>query len=272
MATTLGAINIFRYRGYVYDADTELYYLQSRYYDPDCGRFLNPDDTSYLGESGTILGWNLYSYCENNAVNCLDITGKVMNKDYSGMGIKCRDDIHENKKVKEEIMINNLKKVKSWAIMRNYRSFANNHCGAVAITNLAVFYQYSYGMNALIDVRRGSRIDATFKKVHDKYGDGPYITIDGKVKWYFNLKSIKIKSAMIWSIDHAKSEIKKNHPVVFLISSGVDRWHWIVCVGYIDYGGGVVYFRVIDGWNDTINRFYRPHYGSSWISGRSFWI
>ena len=75
LATTLGAINIFRYRGYVYDVDTELYYLQSRYYDPDCGRFLNPDDASYLGASGSVLGWNLYSYCENNAVNKTDPIG-----------------------------------------------------------------------------------------------------------------------------------------------------------------------------------------------------
>jgi RHS repeat-associated protein len=76
LASTLGVINIFRYRGYVYDTATKLYYLQSRYYDPDCGRFLNPDDTQYLGASGTVLGWNLYSYCENNAVNSIDPKGR----------------------------------------------------------------------------------------------------------------------------------------------------------------------------------------------------
>ena len=43
LANTLGQINPLRYRGYVYDTETGLYYLQSRYYDPEIGRFLNAD-------------------------------------------------------------------------------------------------------------------------------------------------------------------------------------------------------------------------------------
>ena len=44
MADTLGKLNPFRYRGYVYDAETGLYYLQSRYYNPETGRFINADN------------------------------------------------------------------------------------------------------------------------------------------------------------------------------------------------------------------------------------
>jgi len=44
LATTLGTVNPLRYRGYVYDQETERYYLQSRYYDPEIGRFLNTDN------------------------------------------------------------------------------------------------------------------------------------------------------------------------------------------------------------------------------------
>ena len=72
---TVGKLNPFRYRGYVYDEETGLYYLQSRYYDPFTGRFLNADvytDT----ESGTPLSTNMFAYCENNAINKSDDEGK----------------------------------------------------------------------------------------------------------------------------------------------------------------------------------------------------
>ena len=68
--------NPIRYRSYYYDAETGLYYLQSRYYDPEIGRFISADDTQYLGASGTALGYNLFGYCENNPVNAADPSGE----------------------------------------------------------------------------------------------------------------------------------------------------------------------------------------------------
>ena len=47
---TLADINPIRYRGYYYDTETGLYYLQSRYYDPETGRFINADDV--IGQIG----------------------------------------------------------------------------------------------------------------------------------------------------------------------------------------------------------------------------
>ena len=67
--------NPLTYRGYIYDRETGFYYLQSRYYDPTIGRFLNEDDTAFLGASGTLLGWNLFGYCENNPVSGFDCSG-----------------------------------------------------------------------------------------------------------------------------------------------------------------------------------------------------
>ena len=72
--TTVRELNPIRYRGYVYDTETSLYYLQSRYYDPFTGRFLNADvyaDT----QSGTPLSTNMFSYCENNVVMNMDNKG-----------------------------------------------------------------------------------------------------------------------------------------------------------------------------------------------------
>lgn len=72
---SVGALNAIRYRGYVYDSETGFYYLQSRYYDPETGRFLNADDVNYLGISGDALSYNAFSYCENNPVNDSDPLG-----------------------------------------------------------------------------------------------------------------------------------------------------------------------------------------------------
>ena len=73
MATTIGTINPFRYRGYYYDTETELYYLITRYYDPAVGRFLNAD--AIIGANGGIIGYNLFAYSNNNPVMFLDPTG-----------------------------------------------------------------------------------------------------------------------------------------------------------------------------------------------------
>ena len=64
----IAILNPIRYRGYYYDTETRLYYLQSRYYDATLCRFLNRDNVNYL-EPESIHGLNLYAYCNNNPVN-----------------------------------------------------------------------------------------------------------------------------------------------------------------------------------------------------------
>ncbi|MBO5412034.1 MAG: hypothetical protein J6A38_02990, partial [Clostridia bacterium] len=66
--------NPFRYRGYYYDAETGLYYLHARYYDPTTGRFISPDGIEYL-DPESINGLNLYAYCGNDPVNRIDPNG-----------------------------------------------------------------------------------------------------------------------------------------------------------------------------------------------------
>ena len=66
--------NPFRYRGYYYDTETGFYYLESRYYDPATGRFINPD--SHVNANGDLIGYNMYAYCSNNPVIYVDPTGE----------------------------------------------------------------------------------------------------------------------------------------------------------------------------------------------------
>ncbi|MDE6020433.1 MAG: RHS repeat-associated core domain-containing protein, partial [Ruminococcus sp.] len=69
----IGLMNPFRYRGYYYDSEIGMYYLQSRYYNPQVGRFLNAD--GYISTGQGVLDYNMFAYCGNSPVNRTDSTG-----------------------------------------------------------------------------------------------------------------------------------------------------------------------------------------------------
>lgn len=72
----IGNLNPFRYRSYFYDTETGLYFLKSRYYDPEIARFITIDDIQILSVSKEVInGLNLYCYCNNNPVNDKDESG-----------------------------------------------------------------------------------------------------------------------------------------------------------------------------------------------------
>lgn len=75
LASTLGAMNPLRYRGYVYDAETGLYYLNSRYYNPIWGRFINADE--YLSAGENLLSTNVFAYCYCDPINLKDPNGNI---------------------------------------------------------------------------------------------------------------------------------------------------------------------------------------------------
>ena len=76
LASTLGTIQPFRYRGYALDEETELYYNQSRFYNPSIARFITADTTGVLTASlKSLTEKNLFAYCDNNPVMRKDIDG-----------------------------------------------------------------------------------------------------------------------------------------------------------------------------------------------------
>ena len=72
----LADVNPLRYRGYYYDTETGFYYLQSRYYDPELGRFINADSYASTDATG-LLSANMFAYCENDPVNKSDPSGEL---------------------------------------------------------------------------------------------------------------------------------------------------------------------------------------------------
>ncbi len=85
---SLSTLNPFLYRSYLYDSETGLYYLQSRYYDPEIGRFINADEMKFIE---SINNCNLFTYCENNCVNMSDRYGQTPNYIYDQDDISIKD-------------------------------------------------------------------------------------------------------------------------------------------------------------------------------------
>ena len=77
LADTLGVRNPFRYRAYVYDEESELYYLCSRFYNAAIERFMNAD-VVLTGVGCALFGNNIYTYCFNIPIKALDSTGRAL--------------------------------------------------------------------------------------------------------------------------------------------------------------------------------------------------
>ena len=105
----IGSKNAIRYRGYYYDTESNLYYLNARYYDPQIKRFLNPD--GILGANGDIIGYNMYAYCSNAPVLFNDFSGlrkMLYDKDLGGSSARVNDNYINRardgiKKIKEGV-------------------------------------------------------------------------------------------------------------------------------------------------------------------------
>ena len=89
-ANTTAVNNNLTYRGYYYDSDLRMYYLQSRYYDPVIGRFINAD--GYISTGQGLTGYNMFAYCGNNPVMNVDYSGDrytmvAFDEDTGGLGV-----------------------------------------------------------------------------------------------------------------------------------------------------------------------------------------
>lgn len=113
-AMIVASMNSIMYRGYFYDFETGLYYLQSRYYDPETGRFINADDTAYIGYDSSPLTTNIFAYCANNPVSKVDYGG------YSGKYIFEESiSLFEPKREKDDYVFINRKKTPYYKALKN---------------------------------------------------------------------------------------------------------------------------------------------------------
>jgi len=260
----ISEVNPYRYRGYYYDSEIGLYYVSSRYYNPEIGRWINEDNPTMIFETEI----NFYTFCCNIPITHIDLTG-MKSKD-KNMGIvnssKLPLSSYTSKTIDNATSVN-------WQVTSNFKNIAKNHCAAVAVTNLAMYFYKCGYYNLMVDTRRkGRSAYETFVEVHKIVGNGPVVTVAEKAKKYFKSRGYSLKSSSVFSIGAVKKAIDKNRPVVTLIANGLFSWHQIICIGYRMYTGGAFYMRVIDGWNNSTNKYYRVYQGSLWMSSTQYWM
>ena len=122
---SVATVNPYRYRGYYYDIETELYYLQSRYYNAEVSRFVNGDDAEYIEQTNILLDFNIFVYCGNNIVNYIDDSGnarRIIIKYAKASFFSIGDFYNETKRVKENFERNSIFTVDIKKVT-NYNSF-----------------------------------------------------------------------------------------------------------------------------------------------------
>ncbi|WP_024854187.1 hypothetical protein [Mediterraneibacter gnavus] len=153
-----------------------------------------------------------------------------------------------------------------WITTGETSNFAKDHCGAVAVTNLAFYFEHTNQIRF-----DGTRL-GKFIWVHQFVGNGPKMTIAPEAKDFFYDIGYDLKYNTFGSISQYKTAIDKNRPCGILLAEGIVNWHWILGVGWREYSSGNFYMRIVDGWDGTANRFYKPYSDSLWISATEYWL
>ncbi|MBF7097556.1 hypothetical protein [Alkalibacter mobilis] len=155
-----------------------------------------------------------------------------------------------------------------WAITRKFKDFAKNHCGAVLVTNLAIYFSSSGYKNLIVD----DSVSNTFNFVHKIVGNGPVIKLSSKARTYFAERGCDLHYKRVNSYEKIKEAVNRGNPLGLLLSNGFTNWHWVMVVGWREYETGDNYLNIVDGWNNSINRFYKINSRSIWWMATEYWI
>ena len=156
-----------------------------------------------------------------------------------------------------------------WAEMNDYNDIASNHCGATAVTNLALYFAKNGSTNLVINDSK----DETFEAVHDIVGNGPVMIIAGHAETYFSNRGYDLNHSSVGNTSEIVTATTNDRPCGILLIDGLFAWHWIIGVGWRQYtASGDFYIRVNNNWNGSVNTYYKPGTGSAWWSATSYWV
>lgn len=134
---------------------------------------------------------------------------------------------------------------------------ARNHCASVASSNLE-------------HILGGS------SNLHDHYskiGNGPIITFARKTKSLMkdNHREIDFHTKYVNNLPFIKESIRNGNPLSLLLNQSIGEWHWVICVGYMEYSSGQTVLEIIDNWHQS-KSYYIPNKGSRLISATSYFL
>lgn len=154
----------------------------------------------------------------------------------------------------------------TWAVAETYREEAKDHCAALLITNLALYFsRQGYGGLLIND-----HIDDTFREVYRMVGDGPIPMTADKAKKYFLERGYRLKTRPVMTYRRLKKAIDLGRPLGLLLTESWNHWHWVLAVGYRKTVEKGKYIHVVDGWHARGNQYYQVHKGSFWWSATEY--
>ncbi len=170
----IGIINPYRYRSYYYDKETKLYYLNSRYYNPEWGRFINAD--IYVDTKQDINSTNMYSYTGNNPVNRIDVDGELWFQ-IAGMaagaaisgGIKAISNVMNGEKIYSGVVSAAVGGAYAGLVMTSPIGFTPT--GLIASTYGSAFIESELSGNSIKDTVVNTIVNGTIGVVSGKVGD-----------------------------------------------------------------------------------------------------
>lgn len=154
----------------------------------------------------------------------------------------------------------------TWAFADAYQDEAKDHCGALLITNLALFFSRQGHSNLLVN----DHVDGTFHEVHGLVGDGPVPMTAGKARKYFSDRGYHLKTRPVMTFRRLRRAIDQGRPVGILLMESWNRWHWVLAVGYRKTAEGGKFIHVVDGWHARGTQYYQVHKGSFWWSATEY--
>lgn len=140
-----------------------------------------------------------------------------------------------------------------WSITGTYSEKAHNHCATVCLMNIYKILAAQGKLKRKTAKAADSDADL-FEKVYAIMGNGPVVAMISKGRRFFNSMGCPAKIQRVKSSRYIEEKIKNNIPVAVLVTGGLFKWHWIICVGVRTYADGSRYLIIVDNWNKRFDR------------------